>query len=937
VSKYQGRSPERPWSFRRNFTALVRDLSRSIYKELFMSKPTLQTMRHILLSTCFIFPLFSSQVISQEVIQESIDPNVTEYKLTNGLTVILAPSKTAQSVALVTQYRVGSANEAPGRSGFAHLFEHLMFEGTKAAPDFDKLVSAVGGQNNAFTQKDTTTYFMTGPKEALPLFLRLDADRMANLANAVTQVDLDNQRAIVLNEMRQNVLDQPGGAAREQTETALYPPAHPYAHSPIGSIADLGAAKLEDVISFHRVNYVPANANVIVTGSFDVAQAKAWIEQTFALVPNTPKRELQKAIDVPANPFRLNFVDEVPTPVVTLQWPGPRGFSKQTVTNSLAAGAMSVGKNAIDNRLIVEQGVASSVGAYWSGGEQGGSFKVVATAAQGVSAEKLEAALRATLAIIRKEGFTEDTLKIVRKDIETGYASVPSNPVGFGIALSESAFNGDARTWRGEVEIANAINATDVSNALRTFKDADAQVSIITPGARNSNYPPVIANSTGISNAEQTIARADILIPEIALDKAAALIIPPSETRKLASGASLVLYKIEDSAKVGVSLTISGGTLDAPVGLADLAMATNSRGVGDLSLPAIDERYRASGVSINGGAGRHFSQVRGSAPSQNFELLVEEFAQAILQPRFDGKEWAAAIDQTVTAVEGARKSPGFFAMQKLRATLYPKGAPELIEPEIPALKLLKSEDAKALFAARMRPDTAVFHVASTLPIDKVAAAIDRAFASWTALPNTTPLKGYSIPKVTEGRFDSQVDGATQTTIVAALPAPDEGTPEAIAYGLAAQVLGGDSGSRLNTILREEKGWSYGIGASVNGERNRNNSLLLISTTVQADHTEDSVKEIRTILKDLATKPITSEELDTAKRITKAQFLDAFNSAPAMAGFASALYSQGYDLKDLTTYLDKVENVDLNQVNAAAKQIATSPMALSIAGDKALMK
>lgn len=902
-----------------------------------MSKPTFKTLRHMLFSTCLVLPFISFQALSQTTAKESVDPNVTQYTLANGLSVVLAPSKTAQSVALVTQYRVGSANEAPGRSGFAHLFEHLMFEGTNAAPDFDKLVSGVGGQNNAFTQKDTTTYFMTGPKEALPLFLRLDADRMANLANAVSQEDLDNQRAIVLNEMRQNVLDQPGGAAREQTETALYPTAHPYAHSPIGSIADLNTAKLEDVIAFHRVNYVPANANVVITGSFDVEQAKAWISQTFALVPNTPKRDVQKAIDTPVNATRLNFVDEVPTPVVALQWPGPSGFSKQTVTNAMAAGAMSVGKGAIDNRLIVEQGVASSVGAYWSGGEQGGSFKVVATAAQGVSAEKLEAALRATLATMREKGFTEETLKIVRKDIETGYASVPSNPVGFAIALSESASNGDARTWRGEVEIANSVNAAEVSSALRSFKETDAQVSIITPGPRNTNYPAVIANSTGTSSAEPTTARADIVIPDIALSKAAALIIPPSETRKLASGATLFTYTIDDPAKVGISLTTSGGSLDAPVGLADLAMATNARGVGDLSLSAIDERYRASGININGGTGRHFSQLRGSAPAQNFEVLVKEFAKAVLQPRFDAQEWAAAIDQTVTGVEASRKAPGFFAMQKLRAALYPVAAPELIEPEVPALKLLKSEDAKALYAARMRPDTAVFHVASNMPIDQIATALDGAFAGWTALPNSVPLKGYSVTSVKDGRFDSQVDGATQTTIIAALPAPNEGTPEAIVYGLAVQVLGGDSGSRLNTVLREEKGWSYGVGASVNGEKNRNNSLLLISTTVQADHTEDSVKEIRTIVQDLATKPITSEELDTAKRTTKAQFLDAFNSAPAMAGFASALYSQGYDLSDLQGYLDKVESVDLQQVNAAAKQIATSPMALSIAGDKAIMK
>jgi zinc protease len=869
--------------------------------------------------------------------QEMIDPNVVQYTLDNGLTVILAPSKTAQSVALVTRYKIGSANEAPGRSGFAHLFEHLMFEGTKAVPDFDKAVSSVGGQNNAFTQQDATTYYMTGPKEALPLFLRLDADRMANLATAVTQEDLDNQRAIVLNEMRQNVLDQPGAAGREQTEVVLYPAGHPYAHSTIGSIADLGAAKLEDVVAFHRINYIPANANVAITGNFDVAKAREWINQTFALVPKSEQRTMPPVADVAANPVRLSFVDEVATPVVMLQWPGPRGFSKQTVTNGMLAGAMSVGKSAFDNRLVVQEGAASSVGVYWNGGNLGGSFKVLASAAQGVSAEKLEAAMFKALDAMRSEGFTEDKLKIVRTDMETGYASIPNDPAGFAMALVESAANDDARTWRGELAIAKTITAADVSAALRSFPNNAAQITTIKPGARNTNYPPAIANSTGTSAAEIIVARADTLVPEIALENADAVVFPQSETRKLASGATLVTYKIEDPAKAGISLTIKGGSLDAPVGLSDLAMAITSRGAGDLSMADMDARYRESGISVNGGAGRHYSQVTASAPVQNFEALTTQVAQAILYPRFDAKEWAAALDQTVNNVDAAKKSPDYQAMKKLRQTLYPADALELREPDVAALKLLKSDDAKALFLARLRPDQTVFHVAALVPIDKIAAALDKAFTGW--VPNSGPasFQGYSRPQVKEARLESQIDNATQTAILAALPAPDEGTPEAVAFGLAVQVLGGDSGSRLNKVLREEKGWSYGIGASVSGDKARNNSLLLISTMVQADHTEDSIQEIRRIVTGFAENPVTADELETARRTVKTQFLNAFNSAPEMAGFAGSLYSQGYQLADLQKYLADVEAISLEQVNAQVRIIAASPIALSIAGDKALMK
>jgi zinc protease len=890
-----------------------------------------------LVATLVALPLLAMPALSQIAMIETIDPNVMAYTLANGLKVALAPSKTAQSVALVTQYDVGSANEAPGRSGFAHLFEHLMFEGTKAVPDFDKVISSVGAQNNAFTQRDSTTYYMTGPAEALPLFLRLDADRMANLANAVSQEDLDNQRAIVLNEMRQNVLDQPGGAAREQTETALYPAGHPYGHSTIGSIADLGAAKLDDVIAFHRINYIPANAHVAITGNFDIEKAKAWIDQTFAKIPNATPVPLAAVSDVSATTKRLEFSDEVPTPVVMLQWPGPRGYSKKTVTNSMMAGAMSVGKGAFDNRLVVQDGVASSVNAYWSDGDLGGSFKVLASAAQGVSADKLEAAMRKALDAMRSEGFTEDTLKIVRTDMETGYASVPNNPVGFAIALAQSAGNGDARTWRGEVDIAKTVTAADVSAALRAFPNETAQVSIIAPGARNTNYPATIASSTGTSAPIVTEARADILIPEIALEKAADIVFPPSQTRTLASGATLVSYTINDPAKVGISLITPGGSLDAPAALSELAMAVTSRGVGELSLAATDERYRTSGIAVNGGAGRHYSQVRGSAPVQNFETLATQFAQAIMQPRFDDKEWAAALDQTVNAVEASKKSPDYHALKKLREVLYPADAPELIEPDVGQIKQFKSADAQSLYLQQMRPDKATIHVASNLPIDTIVSTVDKAFAGWSAKPNPVALKGYSIPTVTDMRLTSQVDGATQTAILAAIAAPDEGSKDSVAFGLAAHVLGGDAGSRLNAVLREEKGWSYGIGAYVNGDKARNNSLLLVSTTVQSDHTEDSINEIKRVIAEFGNKPITEQEFETARRTIKAQFLNAFDSAPGMAGWAAALYSQGYQLDDLKKYLQDIDSVTLDMVNAQAQRIAKSAIALSTAGDKALMK
>ncbi len=876
-------------------------------------------------------------VNSLALAQDSIDPNVTQYQLANGLTVVLAPSKTAQSVALVTQYKVGSANEAPGRSGFAHLFEHLMFEGTKAVPDFDKVVSGVGSENNAFTQEDTTTYYMTGPKEALPVFLRLDADRMANLANSVSQVDLDNQREIVLNEMRQNVLDRPGGAAREQAQTALYPAGHPYAHATIGSIADLGAAKLEEVVAFHRTYYVPSNAIVTVTGSFDIEKTKALIDQTFALAPKEDGPKTIAPTLVAAEAKRLEAVDAVATPVVTLMWPGAAGHSRRSLINDMLATAMTVGAKSLENRLVVQEGVASSVGVYWDSRQLGGIFAVAANAAQGVSTEKLEASLRAALHEMRSEGVSEDALKVVRTDFETGYDQVPSSALGFAMQLSESAREGDARKWRSDVDLAKTVTAQEVTEALRGFADETALVSTVKPGARNTAYPPSIANSTGTSMLVATAARPEVMIPEISVEDAAALVFPMTEMRKLKSGATLITYHIEDKAQVGIAISVKGGKVDAPVGLARLGMAVDSRGAGDLTLSELGVRFRESGIAIYGSAESHYSQIIATAPVKAFDKAVAELADVVLHPRFDSKEWAAAVDQTVNYVESSRKSPDYLAGRKLIEALYPAGSPEAREPDAAALRVLKSSDAKALFSGRMRPDHAVFHVASNLPADRVAAALDKAFADWTASGNPSPFNGYARPLVKNVRLDSQADGATQAAIVAALPAPDEGSAESTPFGIAVQALGGGANSRLNMELREEKGWSYGIGAQVTGERGRKNSLLYVSTAVQADHTEDSIAAIRKIIADLATKPLTEEEFLSAKRSIRTQFLDAFDSAPKMAGFAVSMAAQEYGIADLQSYLKELDAATLEQVNVQAARIAVSPVALSVAGDKAAMK
>src|SRR5687767_6498052 len=253
------------------------------------------------------------------------DRLVTRYALPNGLDVVLVPEHRVPKVALNLSHKVGSVNEPPGRSGFAHLFEHLMFSGTPAHPSIDETYGALGITSNAFTTEDSTVYHAEALSSALPVMLAVEADRMANQGAAITREDLDLQRAVVLNEMRENVLDHVTGAGWEAMRTALFPPDHPYSRAVIGSMADLAAARIGDVRDFFDAFYAPSNAILVVVGDFEIEAAKAMIADTFGRVP--PGSEVARAAPSEVEParLRLEFEDRSPTPVVVLGWTVP-GF-----------------------------------------------------------------------------------------------------------------------------------------------------------------------------------------------------------------------------------------------------------------------------------------------------------------------------------------------------------------------------------------------------------------------------------------------------------------------------------------------------------------------------------------------------------------------------------------------------------------------------------
>ena len=360
----------------------------------------------------------------------------TEFTLDNGLTVLVHEDHSVPIASVNVWYRVGSANELPGRTGFAHLFEHLMFEGSANVPEgeFDNLLESAGGINNGSTNSDRTNYWETVPANALELALWLEADRMGGLLEAMTQDKLDAQRSVVQNERRQSYENRPYGLAWETVLAELYPPEHPYSWPTIGSMADLDAASMDDVSSFFRTYYAPNNAILAVAGDVDVADVRALVERHFAHIERGPA---VPAILAPATSLETDrrriLEDDVTLPRLYMAWHSPGYFQPGDAEMDVLASVLADGKTSrLYRSLVYERQTAQDVSAFQSSGQLGSSFWVVVTARPGVDLDEMEAAVREEVARLAAEGPTQRELERSVNGIETGFVDALQTVGGFG-------------------------------------------------------------------------------------------------------------------------------------------------------------------------------------------------------------------------------------------------------------------------------------------------------------------------------------------------------------------------------------------------------------------------------------------------------------------------------------------------------------------------
>lgn len=348
------------------------------------------------------------------------------YDLPNGLQVILHEDHSLPQVVVDIWYQVGSKDEAPGRSGFAHLFEHLMFMGTNRMPGngFDTTMESYGGWNNAWTMEDATNYYDVGPANLLPLFLWLEADRMEDLGKAMTQEKVDKQREVVRNERRQSYEDEPYGSVWLSIPALMYPPTHPYGHTVIGSHEDLQAASLQDVKDFFASWYVPNNASLVIAGDFSPADAKAQVAAYFSHIPSHPLPE-RKAPEQPLKPQQASITveDEVEYPQINMIWNSPASYATGDAEMQLLASLLGDGESSRLYKELVLTGLSQDATVMQAPTLYGSSFVIEATAAEGVPLSKIEAVINKELERIRTVAPTAAEMERLKNQFEYGFLS----------------------------------------------------------------------------------------------------------------------------------------------------------------------------------------------------------------------------------------------------------------------------------------------------------------------------------------------------------------------------------------------------------------------------------------------------------------------------------------------------------------------------------
>lgn len=897
----------------------------------------------------------------------------TQFRLRNGLRVILHEDHSTPVVSVNLWYHVGSKNEVPGRTGFAHLFEHMMFQGSKHHDDdYFKLLQQAGGSINGTTNSDRTNYFETVPANFLELALWLESDRMGYLLDALTEAKLGNQREVVKNEKRQNYDNQPYGLVGAKIAETMYPPGHPYHWLTIGSLDDVTGASMSEVTDFFRRYYVPNNASLVIAGDFQPQQARRWVEKYFGPLKRGAPIPPVKATRPQLNgEMRLAMEDRVTLPRLYLNWHTVPHYAPDDAALDMLAYVMVNGKGSrLYKSLVYEQQIAQDISAFNSSRELAGSFSIVATARPGKTLSELESAIEKELAQIKANPPSAKEMERAYNTLESSFIYGLQTVRGKADQLNHYAtFLNNPGYFEQDLARYRRVTPTEVQRVAKTYltdKRLIISVSPQTPGQTSTaagqtagqpptgtpNAPasntsatsPATTNSTNPSTAAQTNNRAKIEDKRGGLyeiPKAQAnprLKLPEIQRRQLSNGLQVLIVEQHELPVVSMNLVIKVGAAADPsnrAGLATLTADILDEGTNLRSALDISNELSAIGARLSTGAGWDSSSANMTTLARHLDKALNIFSDVTLNPAFSKEELERLSARRLASLRQRRDNANAIAETVYASLLYGADHPyghSAIGDES-STTVIQSEDLRRFYETYYRPNNAALIVVGDVQSANLLPQLEKAFGSWKSANVASVEIAVPTPRNRSSLYLVDKPGAAQSVITIGQIGVPRSTPDYFPLRVLNTILGGQFMSRLNLNLREDKGYSYGAFSSFDYRRSA--GPFSAGAGVQTAVTRESVVEVLKELRDIGdTRPVTAQEVEFAKQTIIRAYPSGFETPGQIAGRLEDLVI--YNLPDdyFNKLTEQVLGVTLDDVERVANQyLKPDKMTVLVVGDR----
>jgi len=918
-------------------------------------------MNKIIIAFLFLNTFLGGKIVSQEK-KSDLSINYEKITLKNGLDVVFHVDKSDPVVAVELMVHVGSAREIEGRTGFAHLFEHLLFLESEnlGKGGLDKMTARIGGSGaNGSTSRDRTNYLQTVPKDALEKMIWAEADKMGWFINTVTDQVLAKEKQVVKNEKRQSYDNRPYGHNQYVIDKNLYPTNHPYNWQVIGSLEDLQNATLDDVKMFFKKWYLPNNATLVLSGDFDIKQAIKWVHAYFDEIPRGNEIPVldKRPGNIPETKFLYYEDNFARVPQLTMVWPTVESYHPDSYALEVLTEYLSSGKSAPLNQVLVDDlklTSNTSMGSYIS--ELAGQTQLSVRAFDGVKLDLVKAGIEKAFAKFEAEGISDKDLNRIKASQETNFYSSLSSVLGKGTRLaSYNTYTGNPGFVTQDINNTLAVTKEDVLNVYKKYiKNKNYIATSFVPKNKadlalsNAVLADVVEEKIVIgaeenfdSKIEATYNKTPSKINrsvEPPYGKSLELSVPSVYQSSMKNGLKIYGIENDEVPLVRFNLTIDGGQLLESVdklGVANMTANLMNKGTKNKTVKQLEEEIQVLGASINASSDTENITINGITLAKNYDKTIALVKEILLEPRFDETEFELLKKATIANLRQQEANPNAVAANIYNELMYGKDNMRSKNSlgTIASIENMTLIDLKNFYTNYISPSVAKMLVVGDISLDKVVTSLESLNTDW--LPKEVKIPEYKTPNAPEKSvvYFYDIPNAKQSVLQFGTPALAATDVDFYPANVMNYILGGGGfASRLTQELREGKGYTYGIRSNFSGSKAK--GPFTISSGVRTNVTLESAQLIKKILEDYPTT-FSDKDLETTKGFLIKSNARAFETSGAKLNMLSNISAYGWNA-DYIKYREKVvKNMTKERISALANQyVNPNKMIWLIVGDAA---